>query len=104
PFVKVVLDGRSPEQAAAELVDGTKLSDPAVRKKLIEGGEAAVNESTDSMIVLARKLDPLRRELTKWREDNVTSVMQRAGEQLGRARFAAYGKSTYPDATFTLRL
>jgi hypothetical protein len=30
--------------------------------------------------------------------------MQRAGEQLGHARFAVYGKSTYPDATFTLRL
>ena len=56
------------------------------------------------MIVLARKLDPVRRELTKWLEDNVQSVEQRAGEQLGKARFAAFGKSTYPDATFTLRL
>jgi hypothetical protein len=56
------------------------------------------------MIVLARRLDPIRRELTKWSDDNVQSVEQRAGEQLGKARFAAYGKSTYPDATFTLRL
>jgi hypothetical protein len=31
-------------------------------------------------------------------------VEQRAGEQLGKARFAVYGKTTYPDATFTLRL
>jgi hypothetical protein len=31
-------------------------------------------------------------------------VTQRAGEKLGKARFLAYGKSTYPDATFTLRL
>ena len=104
PFLKLVLNGRTPEEVASELVDGTKLTDPAVRKKLIEGGESAVSQSTDSMVVLARKLDPLRRELIKWREDNVSSVMQRAGEQLGRARFAAYGKSTYPDATFTLRL
>ena len=56
------------------------------------------------MIVLARQLDPMRRELIKWLEDNVESVEQRAGEQLGKARFAAYGKTTYPDATFTLRL
>jgi hypothetical protein len=75
-----------------------------VRKKLVEGGEAAVAQSTDSMIVLARALDPMRRELVKWTEDNVTSVEELAGEELGRARFAVYGKTTYPDATFTLRL
>ena len=32
------------------------------------------------------------------------SVEQRAGEELGKARFAVYGKTAYPDATFTLRL
>jgi hypothetical protein len=46
----------------------------------------------------------MRRERIKWVEDNVESVEQRSGEQLGKARFAVYGKSTYPDATFTLRL
>jgi hypothetical protein len=104
PFAKLVLDGKTPDQAADDLVNGTRLSDPAMRKKLVEGGESAVNSSTDPMIVLARKLDPMRREMTKWREDNVSSVLQRAGEQLGKARFAVYGRSTYPDATFTLRL
>jgi hypothetical protein len=54
--------------------------------------------------VQARKLDPMRRELIKWTQDNVTSVEQRGGEELGRARFAVYGKNEYPDATFTLRL
>jgi hypothetical protein len=104
PWVKMVMNGKSPREVATELVNGTKLADPEVRKRLIEGGEGAVSASTDSMIVLARKLDPVRRELTKWLEDNVQSVEQRAGEQLGKARFAAFGKSTYPDATFTLRL
>jgi hypothetical protein len=104
PWVKMVLNGKSPREVATELVNGTKLTDPEVRKRLVEGGEGAVAASTDSMIVLARKLDPVRRELTKWLEDNVQSVEQRAGEQLGKARFAAFGKSTYPDATFTLRL
>ncbi len=104
PFVKIALDGKTPEAAATQWLSGTKLADPAVRKKLIEGGEAAVAASDDSMIVLERRLDPLRREMIKWEQDNVQSVEERAGEQLGKARFAVYGHSTYPDATFTLRL
>jgi hypothetical protein len=104
PFVKIVLNGRSPKDVAAEVINGTKLADPEVRKKLVEGGEAAVAASTDPMIVLQRKLEPNRRATIKWQEDNVDSVLQQAGEKLGKARFAAYGKNTYPDATFTLRL
>ncbi len=104
PFLKMVLNGRSPEEAAKELINGTKLADPDLRKKLVAGGEAAVAASDDPMIVLNRKIDPMRREMIKWNEDNVQSVEQAAGEQLGKARFAAYGKGTYPDATFTLRL
>jgi hypothetical protein len=104
PFLKTFLNGRNPKEVAETLVNGSKLADPDVRKKLAEGGEAAVAASNDPMIVLARKLDPMRREFIKWMEDNVESVEQRAGEQIGKARFAVYGKSTYPDATFTLRL
>jgi hypothetical protein len=104
PFLKIVLDGRTPQAAATALVDGTKLADTALRRKLVDGGQAAVAASDDAMIVLARQLDPMRREAIKWSEDNVSSVLERAGEQLGKARFAVYGKTTYPDATFTLRL
>ncbi len=104
PFLKIVLAGRTPEQAAAALVNGTKLADPAFRRQLVAGGAAAVAASNDPMIVMAREIDPLRRELINWRQQNVESVLQQAGEKLGKARFAVYGKSTYPDATFTLRL
>jgi len=104
PFLKIVLDGRSPKDAATALVSGTKLADATYRKTLVDGGEAAVAASGDPMIVLQRKLDPLRREAIKWNEDNVQSVEEEAGEKLGKARFAAFGKTTYPDATFTLRL
>ncbi len=103
-YLKAALDGRSPAEAAKQLVGGSKLADPAVRKTLVEGGQQAVDASTDPMIVLARKLDPLSREMIKWQEDNVASVVTRAGEELGKARFLAFGKSTYPDATFTPRL
>ena len=104
PFLKTILKGRTPAEAAAQLVNGTRLEDPEVRRKLVDGGEAAVAASTDPMIVLARELDPMRRAQIKWMQDNVESVEQRGGEKLGEARFAVYGKSAYPDATFTLRL
>ncbi len=104
PYVKAVLGDRTPEEVAKEAIAGTKLADPAFRKSLVEGGEAAVAASTDPMIVLARKADPFGRELIKSYEKNVESVETPAGEKIGKARFAAYGKTMYPDATFTLRL
>jgi len=70
----------------------------------VEGGEKAVAECRDPMIAWVRKLDPMLRELKKWQEENIEALQTIAGEKLGQARFAVYGKSTYPDATFTLRL
>jgi hypothetical protein len=102
-FVAAVLNGREPAVAAKELVNGTKLSDLAVRKSLLEGGAPAIAASTDPMIVLARQLDPIVRAQIK-KNDAIEGVLDRAGEKLGKARFAVYGKNTYPDATFTLRL
>jgi len=104
PFIKTVLEGRPPADVAKNLITGTRLADPAFRKSLVEGGEAEVEASTDPLIIAARKVDPLDREMHKWLEDNVESVETSAGEKIGEARFAAYGKSLYPDATFTLRL
>ncbi len=104
PFIQTVLGGRAPADVARELINGTKIGDVNFRRVIIKGGEKAVAESTDPLIVLARKLDPAARERRQWTETNVTSVQSAAVEKLGKARFAAYGKNTYPDATFTLRL
>jgi len=103
-WIAAVLGGRTPAALATDAVRGTKLTDPQARKALLEGGTAAVEASTDPMIVLARKVDPPARALTKWFEENVQGVEQAAGEKLGRAQFLVYGKSIYPDSTFTLRL
>jgi hypothetical protein len=103
-FVKAVLGGRSPKEAAAAIIGGTKLADPAVRKQLIDGGEAAIKQSTDPLIVVSRAIDPILRDITKRIENEVTSVESGARQKIGQARFAVYGTSVYPDATFTLRL
>jgi uncharacterized protein (UPF0335 family) len=102
--VKAALGGADPKAKAAELVSGTKLDDPAYRKQLITGGRKAVEASKDPMIVWARSFDPAYRELRKWAEDEIESVEALEGNRIAKARFAKYGKSAYPDATFTLRL
>jgi len=75
-----------------------------VRKSLIDGGAEAVAKSDDPMIVLARNVEPVTRELRAWLEQKVQSVETSAGEKLSKARFAVYGKSLPPDANFNLRI
>jgi hypothetical protein len=103
-YLQAFAQGGDIDKAVDALVDGTKLYDPAVRKSLLDGGEAAVAASTDPMIVAARRADPVWRANYEYMRDKVYSVFDAAGEKLGKARFAAYGKNAYPDATFTLRL
>jgi hypothetical protein len=103
-LVKQVLAGQTPEAAADAYPKGTKLQSPAERKRLSEGGQTAIDASKDSMIALARLVDPRLRELRKRFEDQVEAVEQANGTLLAQARFAVYGTATYPDATFTLRL
>ncbi len=102
--VKAALNGKSPEEAAKALIAGTKLEDVAVRKQLYKGGKAAVDASTDPLIVLMRNVDAEARAVRKRFDDEVDSVARRDGATIARARFAQTGFTQPPDATFTLRL
>lgn len=104
PLVKQVLDGKTPEARANELVEGTKLGDPAYRKELAAGGQKAIDDSTDPMIVVAREIDAKSRELRKRFEGEVTGVERANYAKIARALFETEGTGLYPDATFTLRL
>ncbi|MEY4577409.1 MAG: hypothetical protein RL701_2112 [Pseudomonadota bacterium] len=104
PLVHRVLGKKSPATLAHELVTGSKLADVAVRKRLFEGGQAAIDASKDPIIALARLVDPDARALRKRYEDEIASVLDRAHDAIANARFEQYGTSLYPDATFTLRL
>jgi hypothetical protein len=104
PFVRAMLGGRSPGEVAREAIRGTRMAEPEFRMSLAEGGWKAVADSADPLIALARKADPVARDLDRWMEENVESVEIPAGERIGAARFALHGKSAYPDANFTPRL
>src|SRR5712692_10081001 len=103
-LVRQVLAGKSPDARANELIDGTKLKDPAYRKELAAGGSKAIESSTDPMIVLARTVDPKAREVRRRYESEVTGVERANYSKIARARFETEGTKLYPDATFTLRL
>jgi hypothetical protein len=103
-IVQMVLAGKSPRDRAAELVHGTTLKDVAVRKRLADGGLKAIQESNDPMIQLARQIDPESRRIRQTFEQQVDGPQRQAYGKIANARFAVYGSSVYPDATFTLRL
>jgi hypothetical protein len=104
PFVRAALQGSTAAAAAKSVVAQTKISDAAVRKALIEGGAEAVAGSGDPLIQLARRIEPIVRELRAWNEERIQSVETGAGEKIAAARFSVYGRNVYPDATFSLRI
>lgn len=101
---KLLLGRESPEALAERLVAGSKLADPAVRKQLWVGGLPAIQASQDPMIQYALKLADRQRALKKQSDAVYAGPLALAGGKLADARFAAFGDSNYPDATFTLRI
>jgi hypothetical protein len=104
PIVRQLLSKDSPDTLATRLVDGSHLGDPAVRKQLWDGGQAAIDASQDPMIELAREVDAQARAVRKQQEDEVEAPIEAAAQKIARVRFKVYGTTVAPDATFTLRL
>ncbi|MEO8739901.1 MAG: S46 family peptidase [Casimicrobiaceae bacterium] len=103
PLVIKVLAGKSPRERAAQLVNGTKVRDLAVRRNLYAGGKAAVDGANDPMIELARSIDTEARAARQI-FDAQEEIKKQAQDAIAKARFALEGTANYPDATFTLRL
>jgi hypothetical protein len=94
----------SPAARAAQLISGTKLASVEVRQKLAAGDHSLVERSEDPMIVLARIVDGPARKVRKTYDDKVEEPLRQAYAKIAKARFLLEGDTTYPDATFTLRL
>lgn len=104
PVVRKTLGNESPDSMAARLVQETTLDDPAQRRKLWEGGPAAIKRSKDPIIRLMRALDGDARQLLERYEDEYQAPLRQAEESIADARFRILGTSVYPDATFTFRI
>ncbi len=104
PFVQLALKDKSPEELAAYLIKNTKLTDLAYRKKLLEGGKKALQNSKDPLIQWAQLIDSESRKSRLFYEEKIESVIDKASERISQALFEIYGTDRYPDATFSLRL
>ena len=103
-FVRKMLGKESPEQLAHRLVSGTRLEDPKLREELYKGGKSAVAASTDPMMRFAASINDDLLTVRKDYEARVDAPTRAAAERIAKARFAVYGTSVDPDATFTPRL
>ena len=98
-----ILAGKNPIERGTELVYGSKLDDPEIRKQIAAGGMAAIESSEDPLIKLVLSLDKEIRAERK-ESDEVGEIDQQAYAKISKVLFEANGDSVYPDATFTLRL
>jgi hypothetical protein len=83
PFVRAALGDANAAEVARRAIRETKLADPTA---------------------LARRVEPIVRELRAWSEENIAAVEAANGTKIAQARFAVYGRSMPPDANSNLRL
>lgn len=103
PWVSKIQGDLSPEQLAEQMVENSRLFEVDARRELAKGGLDAIKSSNDPLIQFVLKVDQYNREL----EDQVNEIGEKerqAYAQVAEALFATQGTSTYPDATFSLRL
>ena len=104
PFIKAAIGDANAAEVVKRAIRETTLKDPAARKALVDGPASAIDSSTDPMVALARRIEPIVRELRVWNETNITNVDTANGTKIAQARFAVYGRTMPPDANSTLRI
>jgi hypothetical protein len=98
--MQAILEGRSPEGAAAVVVQQSPLADSAKAAQALESGSLTLN---DPAIKLARALI-MRYAPFQSAMQPIAQEEEELARKLGRARFEVYGVEVPPDATFSLRI
>lgn len=100
PFVEKVLQGRTPEGAAAVILARSALADSASAAKALQGGTLTLD---DPAVQLARAIIEQVGPVQRFQQEVEAEEIEIASA-LGRALFAIYGTDVPPDATFSLRI
>jgi hypothetical protein len=84
--LKAALNGKTPEQAAAEMVHACKPGDAS------------------GLLPLVKAIEDPARKIAKKRADTIEALEVSAAEKIAQYRFRLFGAADYPDATATPRL
>ncbi|WP_316358687.1 S46 family peptidase [Candidatus Neptunichlamydia sp. REUL1] len=103
PATQAALTGKSVENKVDELINGTRLFNLGYRRELFQNPETLA-DCDDSLICLARALDPFARELREKMTYGLDAAKSESYAKIAGVLFEHFGESMYPDATFTLRL
>jgi len=104
PLTAGLFADATPEAVAAAALEGTRLDDPAVRRRLIDGGRGAVGAPGDPLIELLGRFEPLARALRERWDMEVVATEASALVRLDELRRAHGLGRPYPNGSFTLRL
>ncbi|MBZ5500599.1 MAG: S46 family peptidase [Acidobacteriia bacterium] len=107
PVVAKALGGRTPQQAAREIITNTRVGDLDFRKQLYAGGSAALESSTDPLVALVRAANAEGRRVSDEYAKKITpleAARTAAETKIAKIRFAVQGLTSPPDANSTLRL
>ncbi len=100
PFVQQALEGRSPEGAAASLLERSALADSASAAKALAEGTLTLEDPAVKLAgAIIQRVGPV--QMT---QQSVAAEEAEIASALGRALFAVYGTDVPPDATFSLRI
>jgi hypothetical protein len=103
PFVARLTRGDPAEVAARRLMEATRLGEAAERRKLLQGGAAAIDASQDPLLAAMRDLYPLWSGARRFYENDVESEKEKGHDDIARLKHYLGGGGESPDASASLR-
>ena len=100
PIVQDVLDGRSPQSAAAQIINQSQLTTAESAREALTSGTLTMS---DPAVEAAAAFVPRLAEFSSALA-GLSAREEELASRLGRARFEVYGTDVPPDATFSLRI
>lgn len=102
-YISQLLDGRTPAQAAKEILADTKFNNEKKLEKLLEGKPKKLKDSKDPIIQMGQLLVPEFQEASMAFRASTPSRRALEGK-IAQEVFDVYGLAIPPDATFTQRI